>query len=218
MVAPDASCGDPCLGGGGHIVGICRRRSRDSGGRDDRHQPAAGAARGGPGPLRRRARTSAPAPLPLPRAFSIARSMTPTPPLSAATTCSAPENSDGCTPGRPTWPTGCTGCPTAQSSAAGSCCAGPRHAQGRDSRQRFLQAADRGLPIFSDGLRLLIDGLKVVSRDRHDDSEVAAAITRMGNYAAVTDWSRTSSPSQATIPARRPLIRSRPQDPARRGH
>jgi len=83
---------------------------------------------------------------------------------------------------------------------------------GETPRQRFLEAAERGLPIFSDGLRLLIDGLKVVSRDRHDDSEVAAAITRMGNYSAVTDWSRTiltftgddpGSPNPHPIPAAR---------------
>ena len=84
---------------------------------------------------------------------------------------------------------------------------------GETPRQRFLQAADRGLPIFSEGLRLLIDGLKVVSRDRHDDSEVAAAITRMGDYATVTDWSRTvltftgddpGSPTSRPIPTAKP--------------
>jgi Restriction Enzyme Adenine Methylase Associated len=83
---------------------------------------------------------------------------------------------------------------------------------GETPRQRFLQAADRGLPIFSNGLRLLIDGLKVVDRDRHDDREVAAAITRMGDYAAVTDWSRTvltftgndpDSPTPRPIPTAR---------------
>ncbi len=83
---------------------------------------------------------------------------------------------------------------------------------GETPRQRFLQAAHRGLPIFSDGLRLLIDGLKVVSRGRHDDSEVAAAITRIGDYAAVTDWSRTvltftgddpDSPTPRPIPTAR---------------
>jgi hypothetical protein len=83
---------------------------------------------------------------------------------------------------------------------------------GETPRQRFLQAAGRGLPIFSDGLRLLIDGLKVVGRGRHDDSEVAAAITRMGDYAAVTDWSHTiltfagddpGSPTPRPIPTAR---------------
>jgi hypothetical protein len=61
---------------------------------------------------------------------------------------------------------------------------------GETPRRRLLEAAQRGVPIYSEGLRLLIDGLKVVGRADPEDTEVAAAIDRMGAYAAVADWSR----------------------------
>jgi len=61
---------------------------------------------------------------------------------------------------------------------------------GETPRDRFLQAASRGIPCYAEGLRLLIDGLKVVERDRREDEEVRAAIEHLGAYAAATDWTR----------------------------
>ena len=63
--------------------------------------------------------------------------------------------------------------------------------KGETPRMRFLEAVDRGLPIYAEGLRLLIDGLKVLARAKPKDREVATAIDEMGPYAEATDWSRS---------------------------
>jgi Bacterial RNA polymerase, alpha chain C terminal domain len=65
------------------------------------------------------------------------------------------------------------------------------HRRGETARGRFLEAIERGLPVYTEGLRLLIDGLKVVVREsRGKDHEAVAALESVGRYGAATDWSR----------------------------
>ncbi|MDH3295414.1 MAG: hypothetical protein OER95_13925, partial [Acidimicrobiia bacterium] len=66
---------------------------------------------------------------------------------------------------------------------------GGRRRRRETPRRRFLEAVERGLPVYAEGLRLLIDGLKVLNHQDPDDEAVAAAIELMGEYAAATDWS-----------------------------
>jgi len=62
---------------------------------------------------------------------------------------------------------------------------------GETPRERFLQAANRGLPVYTEGLRLLIDGLKVIVRaSGSNDDEAQTSLERIGRYGAATDWSR----------------------------
>lgn len=56
------------------------------------------------------------------------------------------------------------------------------------ARERLLQAAERGLPIFSEGMRLLLDGLELFAEHRKSDQAVAEALTRLRRYASAMDW------------------------------
>lgn len=55
-------------------------------------------------------------------------------------------------------------------------------------RYWLLEAVKRGLPVYTEGLRLLIDGLKAVAAGRSDE-EVRTAIDHLRPYAAAADWS-----------------------------
>lgn len=55
-------------------------------------------------------------------------------------------------------------------------------------RERLLQAAERGLPIFSEGMRLLLDGLELFADHDKSDRAVAGALTRLRRYAGAMDW------------------------------
>ena len=68
---------------------------------------------------------------------------------------------------------------------------GASSSRGETPRQRFLQAAQRGVPCYAEGLRLLVDGLKVVLRDNEGDQQVASALEVMGRYASAADWTRS---------------------------
>ena len=58
------------------------------------------------------------------------------------------------------------------------------------ARKRLLEAVGRGVPVYTEGLRLLRDGLLYFdSRAQGKDAEIAAALTRIGAYAAAADWS-----------------------------
>jgi RES domain-containing protein len=62
---------------------------------------------------------------------------------------------------------------------------------GETARKRFLQAVTRGLPVYTEGLRLLIDGLKVVARaSAENDPDVLVCLDQIGRYGEATDWSR----------------------------
>jgi RNA polymerase sigma factor (sigma-70 family) len=68
---------------------------------------------------------------------------------------------------------------------------GARPREDETARDRFLQAVERGLPVYAEGLRLLIDGLKVIGRKaRWKDRDVQGALEQIGRYGAATDWSR----------------------------
>ncbi|KQC31336.1 hypothetical protein [Flagellimonas eckloniae] len=58
-------------------------------------------------------------------------------------------------------------------------------------RKRFLEASQRGLPIYTEGLRLLWEGLKMLCYTNRDDEELKSALDRIGKYAEAADWSAT---------------------------
>ncbi len=57
------------------------------------------------------------------------------------------------------------------------------------ARKRLLEAEQRGLPLYTQGLRLLFDGLNLFARHDPDDREVGAALERVRPYAEAADWS-----------------------------
>lgn len=63
------------------------------------------------------------------------------------------------------------------------------------ARQRMLEAAERGIPIFTRGLRLLLDGLASFDDDPDwTGPDVRAALQSVRRYAATADWrSRTTT-------------------------
>jgi len=68
---------------------------------------------------------------------------------------------------------------------------GARPRKDETARDRFLQAVERGLPVYAEGLRLLIDGLKVIGRKaRWKDRDVQGALEQIGPFGAAADWSR----------------------------
>jgi hypothetical protein len=54
------------------------------------------------------------------------------------------------------------------------------------AREQFLFAAARGMPVYTEGLRLLIDGLNLVATP--DDQQVHDALTALRRYADAVDW------------------------------
>ena len=61
------------------------------------------------------------------------------------------------------------------------------------ARSRFIEAAARGIPVYTRGLRLLHDGLKLInarSFEQHDvdDDQAKAALDFVKPYAAAADW------------------------------
>lgn len=63
-----------------------------------------------------------------------------------------------------------------------------KNAARKTARDYFLGAVERGIPIYTEGLRLLRDGLNILSYDR-DDAEVQTAKTQVDLYAQACDWS-----------------------------
>jgi hypothetical protein len=55
------------------------------------------------------------------------------------------------------------------------------------AREQFLLAAARGVPVYTEGLRLLIDGLNLVATP-DDDRQVHDALTALRRYADAVDW------------------------------
>lgn len=62
------------------------------------------------------------------------------------------------------------------------------------AEQRLLQAADRGVPLYSRGIRLLFDGLQLFQKQPTPqpelDQAVARSIRTVQPYAAAIDWSQ----------------------------
>jgi hypothetical protein len=57
-----------------------------------------------------------------------------------------------------------------------------------EAREYLLKAAERGIPVYTAGLRLLFDCLQFLARERQDDGEVESALARIRFIAAYTDW------------------------------
>jgi hypothetical protein len=62
------------------------------------------------------------------------------------------------------------------------------------ARTRLLQAAERGLPVMTEGLRLLIDGLQIFADNaragEQPDEQVEDALERLRRYATAADWNQ----------------------------
>lgn len=61
------------------------------------------------------------------------------------------------------------------------------------ARERFLEGEKRGLPLFTQGLRSLFDGLSALNRRKTGDkvvidTDVEGALARLTPYAAAADW------------------------------
>jgi hypothetical protein len=56
------------------------------------------------------------------------------------------------------------------------------------ARARMLEAERRGLPLYTQGLRLLFDGLDLLSRKYREDKELQDALGRVQRYAVAANW------------------------------
>ena len=62
------------------------------------------------------------------------------------------------------------------------------------AREWFLAAEHRGLPLFIQGLRLLVDGLNLLLNHKQgEDTDVENAIARVKPYCIAADWNSTST-------------------------
>ncbi len=64
-----------------------------------------------------------------------------------------------------------------------------RDAVRAEARGLLLQAVERGIPTYTEGLRLLRDGLTSLSHYQDDDAQVQAAKAQVDRYAEQCDWS-----------------------------
>ncbi len=61
-------------------------------------------------------------------------------------------------------------------------------------RGRLLEAVNRGIPVYTEGLRLLVDGLNQLSYHfDKKDAEIEAAVTRIRFYSTNADWSQETT-------------------------
>lgn len=77
------------------------------------------------------------------------------------------------------------------------------------AEQRLLQAADRGIPLYSRGLRLLFDGLQLFQKQSGPQPEfdraIAKSVKTVQPYAAAIDWSQPLTTFHGKTPDR-PLL------------
>lgn len=72
--------------------------------------------------------------------------------------------------------------------------------------ERLLQAEQRGLPMFTQGLRLLFDGLEFFAQKSPSDTAITQARDRVQRYARAANWQALttsfygSHPSQPELP------------------
>jgi V8-like Glu-specific endopeptidase len=82
------------------------------------------------------------------------------------------------------------------------------------ARRRLLEAAARGLPVYTPGLRLLLDGLAMFDDDvEYTGPDVRAALRRVRRFAAHADWRAANTTfigRDPTTPGR--TRRARPND------
>ena len=68
-------------------------------------------------------------------------------------------------------------------------------------RARLLEAVDRGIPIYTEGLRLLYDGLtQLWYHAKNNDSEVELALKKISGYVEAVDWSQKTTTYTGTAP------------------
>jgi hypothetical protein len=56
------------------------------------------------------------------------------------------------------------------------------------ARRRLIQAATIGVPAYTEGLRLLFEGLRAFAADDPDDTEIRRLLDKVGAYTAACDW------------------------------
>lgn len=80
----------------------------------------------------------------------------------------------------------------------------------QDARAQLLEATRRGLPTYTEGLRLLHDGLQLFdAQSRGADRDVAVALNIVSAYAAAADWSTpttTFTGEDPDHPSLRPVL------------
>jgi hypothetical protein len=70
-----------------------------------------------------------------------------------------------------------------------------------EARNRFVDAATRGIPLFTYGLRLLFDGLMLCSANPDlATPEVTRALAFVQPYAAAADWTASNTTHFGTLP------------------
>lgn len=70
-----------------------------------------------------------------------------------------------------------------------------------EARNRFVDAATRGIPLFTYGLRLLFDGLMLCSANPDlATPEVSRALAFVQPYAAAADWAASNTTHFGTLP------------------
>ncbi|WP_299252572.1 hypothetical protein [uncultured Aquimarina sp.] len=60
-------------------------------------------------------------------------------------------------------------------------------------KSRFLEATKRGIPLYTEGLRLLWKGLKILFDNDNLDSEIEEALKIVEKYAEAADWTTTTT-------------------------
>jgi len=68
-------------------------------------------------------------------------------------------------------------------------------------RQRFLEAVKRGIPIYSEGLRLLYEGLTMLSNEfEQSDRDIEKALSTIKKYMAAADLSKENTTFRGSSP------------------
>ena len=95
------------------------------------------------------------------------------------------------------------------------------------ARRQLILAARRGVPVYTEGLQLLVDGLRLLRQDaKAEDAELDAALTFIEPFAKAADWSAATVTYSGANPAepnprrrygipkdRGRLVPLRPEDP-----
>lgn len=92
-----------------------------------------------------------------------------------------------------------------------------RSAQIAEARERLIEAVGRGIPVYTEGLRLLHSGLQIFDAEaKGKDAEVAAALARVARTADAADWTTSTTTYTGAAPEQpslRPIL-GLPQDDA----
>jgi hypothetical protein len=76
----------------------------------------------------------------------------------------------------------------------------------KSARGRLIQASERGIPLYTVGLRLLFDGLNILHQHDRQHVDVAAALEGVRLYAATADWEATTTTCFGQHPANPKLL------------